>query len=115
LEPSTGESAGLYSVPQDLLYSTLLATRDLGLARRLATGGAEARSYARAVVTQALLTAPYLADGEELLADLSAAEGLEAEAAVYRGRAIRLRTALAGEIPLPRPLPPRPVLLDDGR
>jgi hypothetical protein len=115
LEPSAGESAGLYSVPQDLLYSTLLATRDLGLARRLATGGAEARSHARAFVTQALLTAPYLAEGEELLGELSAAEGLEAEAAVYRGRANRLRAALAGAIPLPRPLPPRPVLLDDGR
>jgi hypothetical protein len=101
--------------PEDLLYSTLLATRDLAIARRLAVGAHAERAHARAFVNQALLTAPYLAAGEELLAELSAAEGQAEDTATYRERANLLRAALAGQIPLPARLAPRPLLLDDGR
>jgi len=101
--------------PEDLLYSTLLATRDLKVARVLSQGDEQARAHARAFVTQALFTAPYLAAGDELLGELSAAEGRDSEATLYRDRATLLRAALAGEIPFPGRLIPRPVLLDDGR
>jgi len=106
---------GVDSTPEDLLYSTLLATRDLEFARRLAGADQSRRSHARAFATQALLTAPYLPAGEELLAELSEFDGRVEEAAVYRDRARLLRAALGGEIPFPVPLTPRSVLLDDGR
>ena len=81
----------------------------------LAEGNRQDRLQARAFAMQALLTAPYLAEGEEILAVLSAAEGESEQAMIYRDRAMLLRAALSGAIPLPGRLSPRPVLLDDGR
>jgi len=103
------------SDPEDLLYSSLLASRDLAVAADLAGGNPQDRLHARAFALQALLTAPYLAEGEEILAALSAAEGENDQATLFRDRAMLLRAALSGAIPLPGPLTPRPVLLDDGR
>lgn len=103
------------SSPEDLLYSTLLANRDLTVAVGLAEGTMQDRLQARAFAMQALLTAPYLAEGEEILAVLSAAEGESEQSMIYRDRAMLLRAALSGAIPLPGRLSPRPVLLDDGR
>jgi hypothetical protein len=105
----------LASTPEDLLFSTLSATRDLSFARRLSEGSEEERAHARAFATQALLTAPYLPEGEEILAELSRVEGQPEQAAVYLERATLLRAALSGQIPFPASLHPRPVLLDDGR
>lgn len=108
--PETAESS-----PEDLLYSTLWAERNLVIAKALQGGSPEQREQARAYVMQALLTAPYLVAGEEALAVLKEEEGDGEGAALHRSRAMFLRAALAGDIPLPAPLRPRPLLMDDGR
>ena len=123
--PGTGEadSEPPVGVPEDMLYATLVASRDLEIAGRLFDvslrsdddQAEEQRQHALAYVRSALMTAPFLPEGEELVAKIVAAGGELERTRIFEDRANLLRAALAGQIPLPDRLVPRPVLVDDGR
>ncbi|MEE2828002.1 MAG: hypothetical protein VX498_02340 [Myxococcota bacterium] len=113
-DPLEARSAGAEPVPPDLLYSTLWAEHSLGLAREFERREPSDSPQSAALAMQALLTAPYLWRGEEVLAGLKGAQGDPAAARLHRHRSQLLQAALRGEIPVPAPLVPRPVLLDGG-
>ena len=97
--------------PSDLLYSTLWSKSAIQRAPFDPTAGSVGNAFTERTVQEALRVAPYLVEGEEMLADYYALRGRHERTREHRSRAEQLRRALAGRGPFPADSKPVPLPL----
>ena len=97
--------------PSDLLYSTLWSTAAVERSSFDPAAGSVGNAATERNLQEALRVAPYLVEGEELLADFYELRGRRDRAQDHRNRGEQLRRALAGRGPFPEDAKPVPLPL----
>jgi hypothetical protein len=95
--------------PSDLLYSTLRASSAVDRASFDPTTGSVGNSTTERALQEALRVAPYLVDGEEMLATFYELRDRHDRALEHRARAETLRRALSGQGSFPPDAKPVPL------